>query len=114
MVISDDGEWAVVGSDQVQLEHVGVLSPDEFAAADLVLFIGPMKNPQRGLELAGALKLALERGATFVFLYRGTFEAPDHSFIGEFVQLSSRPITGSVVRAAATEPAPHPAFRTYM
>jgi hypothetical protein len=60
------------------------------------------------------LKLALERGATFVFLYRGTFEAPDQGFIGEFVQLASRPITGSVVRAAATEPAPHPAFRTYM
>jgi len=114
MVITDATEWVGVGSAQVQLEHVGVLPPDEFLAADLVLFIGPMSNPQRGLELAGALKLALERGATFVFLYRGTFEAPDHGFIGEFVQLASRPITGSVVRAAATEPAPHPAFRTYI
>jgi hypothetical protein len=114
MVITDDTGWVAVRSDQVQLEHVGVLPPDEFVAADFALFIGPMSNPQRGLELAGALKLALERGATLVFLYRGTFEAPDHSFIGEFVQLASRPITGSVVRAAATDPAPHPAFRTYI
>jgi hypothetical protein len=117
MVITDDGEWVGVGSQEGTIEHVSVLTPDEYAAADLVVFIGPMKNGQRGLELAGALKLALEQGATLVFLYMTFLEEPDRNFIYEFVpELASMQITGSSARAAATEPpwAPHPAFRTYI
>jgi hypothetical protein len=73
-----------------------------------------MRDTQRGLELAGALKLAVEGGATLVFLYNATLAEPDRNFLYEFEpELASMQIIGSV-RAAATEPAPHPAFQTYI
>jgi hypothetical protein len=114
MVITDDREWAVVRSEQVELEHVSVLPPADFAAADLVLVIGPIGNAERALELAGSVRLALERGATFVFLYGGTFANVDWRFISDLVpEIAGGSVSGSV-RAAATDPAPHPAFRDYI
>jgi hypothetical protein len=115
LVITDDGEWSGVGARQAEVEHVRVLSPDEFAAADLVVFIGPMRDIQRSLQLAGVLKLALEAGATFAFLYNARFEEIDQRFIYELVpELASRRITGDSIRLVAPKPAPHPAFRTYI
>jgi|Tabmets5t2r1_1033131.scaffolds.fasta_scaffold10255_1 hypothetical protein len=116
MIMSDEQAWLNLSSGLMEFSFVsGVLPPAEFAAADLVVFIGPMTNLQRGVELAGAMKLALERRATFVFLYNTLFLEHDRRFIYQLLPyFSDRPITGQSVQAAASEPAPHPAFRAYI
>ena len=103
-----------IHSDQMELRHVAgsVPSPPELTDADAVLIMGPVKDAQYSLELAGAMKLALERGATFVFMYNTRLQELDQRF-HELVQFSARQISGSPL-AVATKPMPHPAFREYL
>jgi hypothetical protein len=115
LVFADVWPQVQIHSERMELRRVAgnVPSPAELAAADVVLVIGPVQDAQYGLELAGAMKLALERGATLVFTYNARFQEFDQRFVYELVQFSGRPISGSVL-AAATKPAPHPAFREYL
>jgi hypothetical protein len=104
-----------IHSERMEFHRVvdNVPSPAELAAADVVLVISPVTDAQQGLELAGAMKLALEQGATLVFIYSTRFQEFDQRFISELVQLSTRQLTGSPI-AVATKPAPHFAFREYL
>jgi hypothetical protein len=115
LVFTDVWPQVQIHSERMELRRVagGVPSPVELAAADVVLVIGPLQNAQYGLELAGAMKLALDRGATLVFIYNARFQDFDQRFLSELVQFSARQISGSVA-AVATRSALHPAFREYL
>jgi hypothetical protein len=71
----------------------------------------PSRTPSG--QLAGALKLSLERGATIAYLYSVGFEEIDVLFAYDLAGLSAASVTGRP-RPAATLPAPHPAFRDYV
>jgi hypothetical protein len=92
----------------------GVPPPGDFAAADLVLILGPLRDAPRTLELAGALKLALEQGACLVFAYLARFEDLDRRFFADLEPLLVTSNAGGTVTALANEPLPHPAFREYL
>ena len=64
LVFADVWPQVQIHSERMELRRVAgnVPSPAELAAADVVLVIGPVQDAQYGLELAGAMKLALERG----------------------------------------------------
>jgi hypothetical protein len=100
LVFSDVWPQVQIRSERIELHHVagGVPSPAELAAAHVVLVIGPVTNAQYGLELAGAMKLAFERGGTLVFIYNARFQESDQRFIYELVQSSARQISGSVLQ----------------
>jgi hypothetical protein len=113
LVFADVWPQLQIHSERIELHNVtgDIPTPAELAAADVVLVIGPVQNAQ--LELAGAMKLALERGATLVFIYNAHFQDFDQRFLQELVQFSARQVSGSVL-AVAEEPAPHPDFREYL
>jgi hypothetical protein len=90
-----------------------VPTPSAMAAPDLVLVCGPLRSAERALELAGALKLALDAASTIAFAYGARFEPLDVGFAYDVARLKGQQTSGSV-HAAATYPAPHPAFREYM
>jgi len=92
----------------------GVPTPDDFAAADLVLILGPLRDQARTLELAGALKLARERGASVVFAYKARFDLVDPLLFRDLEPLLRGVPTGDSLKAVADHPAPHPAFREYL
>jgi hypothetical protein len=90
-----------------------VPSPTEIASAEMAIVFGPFQNGDRTLELSGSIKLALEHGATVVFLYEARFEQLEHRFMASLAPIRGRQLIG-YVRQAATEPSPHPAFRDYV
>lgn len=90
-----------------------VPKPAELAAADLVIFFGPLSDGDRALPLSGTVKLALEQGATVVFAYAARFESADERFLSGVVALRGAQLSGRVAPPAA-DPAPHPALREYM
>lgn len=47
-----------------------VPTPKELASADVTLIVGALSDGDRAAEIAGAANVALEQGATVVFLYR--------------------------------------------
>ncbi|MDP8929565.1 MAG: hypothetical protein M3O70_13590 [Actinomycetota bacterium] len=58
--------------------HSGTVpTPGEIANADLVIIYGPLRNAERAFELAGAIKLAVEHGATIAYLHGARFEDID-------------------------------------
>jgi hypothetical protein len=92
----------------------GVPTPDELANVDVAIVHGPLTNEHRALELAGAISLALERGATIVFGYAPPqLTEVDQKVLIHFVG-SFQPVPFQSLRPAARSPMPHPAFREYV
>src|SRR4051794_22618313 len=56
-------------------------SADELAGVEAAVILGPCTNGDRAMELGGAVKLALERGATVAFLYNARLAQADGRFL---------------------------------
>jgi hypothetical protein len=116
LVISDSYDDVSSASDVIALTYIdspGLPSPEEMSRNDAVLILGSLRNADRALELAGAVRLALEQGAVIVFAYAARLDTVDSRFLAGVVPVFAKRITGTV-RAVASDPAPHPAFREYV
>lgn len=116
LIVQDHWASLEIGSEVARLNLVPssapIPSPRDMVGCDLVVVLGPWANGDRAHELAGAVRLALEQGATVVFAYQVRFGAADQLF----AQQLGIAATGNsgIGRAIATEPPLHPAFREYL
>lgn len=79
----------------------------------LTVVLGPLQDASAAMELAGRVQLALEAGATVVFLYVARLGEIEWRILPSFAPS----VVGSSlqqVEPIAPDPAPHPAFRVYL
>jgi hypothetical protein len=94
LIFADGERHMELHSERMELLNVtrNVPTPAELAAADVVLVIGPVGH--RVHELAGAMQLALARGATLVFIYPGRFESFDWELMKQVARVDGLYLQG--------------------
>jgi hypothetical protein len=120
LVIAEDfGRWpAQLGFAQnmsaraVSPRSHGVPAPEEVAGAEVIVIIGPLAGGDHAQQLGGAVRLAVERGATAICLFPVRLDGHDRAFVRELGPLgvSSR---SSGVRVTSRSPSFYDYFRAY-
>jgi hypothetical protein len=93
-----------IGADTPTAEQLGTY--------DVTICIGSFEQFDRAAHLGGALRLALDRGATVVFAYNGRIANHDRELLRPMFTTDTYQLSGGFV-PVASEPAPHRVFRDY-
>lgn len=101
--------------DEYVWQNLGVPpSIERMGEADIVVVMGPIDDGNVALTFGGEVRIAVERGATIVFLYQGWPGSVDARFLQNVLSRLTPDQVGSAMRPPLDEPPPHPAFRDYL
>ena len=87
------------------------LQAEQLATIDYVVVIGQLNKPDRGIELGGSLRYAVDRGSVVVFLFPEVISGADASFLGQLAPEWPNPGLFNEAEAVAAK---NDVFRDYL